>query len=157
MEKEKMINGVLHIYCEELEEYLPKFKTKCGMEFELNEDFIYLLKGTVDNGSLQNEISEKYESYNLAPTSYGKQRERFLIENRPELYEEMVIFSSLDKHLIDIDTEAFALEEKLIKEMCVREGVNNELKSRDWEEYIGKYNNIRNRVRETVRNELIYV
>ena len=69
----------------------------------------------------------------------------------------MVIFSSLDKHLIDIDTEAFDLEEKLIKEMCIQEGVNNELKSRDWEEYIGKYNNIRNRAKETVRNELIYV
>lgn len=45
--------------------------------------------------------------------------------------------------------------ETLIQQMAEKEGVTEELKARDQMEWIGQMNNIRQRVQEIVRNEIL--
>ena len=45
---------------------------------------------------------------------------------------------------------------QLLKQMAEREGVTEKLKADNQMEWVGRMNNIRNRVTETVNTELIY-
>ena len=45
---------------------------------------------------------------------------------------------------------------RLVKQMSEREGITEQLKADNQMEWVGRMNNIRNRVTETVNTELIY-
>ncbi|MCD7855170.1 MAG: TnpV protein [Clostridiales bacterium] len=63
----------------------------------------------------------------------------------------------LQYHLIDIDKQAVEMEKILIEEYKKREGVDEALKKRNQLEWVGRVNNIKQRVREFIQHELIFV
>lgn len=153
MEKRKMINGKLNIYCEADGKYYPKYKVSNGVDMELDEThFIYVLKGTTaDNSS--NDIGDNYVLSNY----YGKERLKYLKENHRNVYIQMKYNFTLSQHLIDIDKKAIKMENRLIAQYANSEEVTEELKKLDQMEWIRRMNNIKHRVREVVQHELIYV
>lgn len=66
------------------------------------------------------------------------------------------ISGKLNDYLADIDRQAEGMFERLVKQMAKSEGVTEQLKAADQMAWVGKMNNIRNRVAEIVNSEIIF-
>lgn len=88
---------------------------------------------------------------------WGWRRKQFLKECRKGTYNAMLMNGTLTQHLIDTNEAALDMMETLVKQMAASEGVTEDLKRRDQMAWVGAMNNIRNRVDEIVRAELIEV
>ena len=102
-------------------------------------------------------IPDPYEDYEMSPVGYGRKREQYLREYKPDYYEELILYGEIDIHLKETDIKANELEDKLMQEYCAKEGVTEELKAKDMMEWVGRYNSIKHRVKEEVLNQLVYV
>lgn len=88
---------------------------------------------------------------------YGWMRQRFLEEHHPGVYNRMLLFGELWKHLAEIDAACHERMGFLIPAMAKQEGVTEALKATYQMEWVGHMNNIRNRAEEIVLHELVYV
>ncbi|MCD8090176.1 MAG: TnpV protein [Clostridiales bacterium] len=119
-----------------------------------------ILFGTFGDGSDDEEPKPLPKPDYDYPLSYwyGKARKEFL---KDVLDEDYYIFlrntGRLQFHLIDIDKQAKETEERLTEEYKKLEGVTEELKMRDQLGWVGRVNSIRNRVREVIQHDLIFV
>lgn len=86
---------------------------------------------------------------------YGWMRQRFLEEHHPGVYNRMLLFGELWKHLAEIDAACHERMGFLIPAMAKQEGVTEALKATDQMEWVGHMNNIRNRAEEIVLHELV--
>ena len=142
--KEKTINGEQYIYSEQLGKYLPVYKTENGMKYKLDSKtmtYIPLI------------AADEQEDYSLGV--WGKRRLNFLKEERPILYD-ILVMDGLWAHLVSVDKKADEMEDSLLEEMSAAEGVNAEMKLKDHLEWAARRNGIKNRVHEIIYNELIY-
>ena len=87
---------------------------------------------------------------------WGWRRKRYLKEHRKGTYNAMLLQGTLTQHLIDTNAAAMDMLESLVRQMAKGEGATERLKKQDQTEWVRRINNIRNRVEEIVRNELIY-
>ena len=87
---------------------------------------------------------------------WGQRHRRYLKEHHRILYYNLLTACKLSEYLADIDRQAEELFSRLVKQMAEREGVTEALKAQDQMAWVGRMNNIRNRVTEIVNNELIY-
>lgn len=87
---------------------------------------------------------------------WGQRRLRYLKQNRKILYTNLLVSCKLNEHLAEIDKQAEDLFSRLVKQMAEREGVTEQLKVDNQMEWVGRMNNIRNRVTEIVNTDLIY-
>ena len=144
--KNKMINGIPHLWDEETRTYFPTVKEdkETGLTYTLDpETFVYLPNLTVTQDEREIGI-------------WGERRRRYLQKAKPTLYMQMQDNHSLTDHLIEINEAAEAMTEKLVAEMMEKEGVNEKLKADDWMEWVRRANSVQNRAEEIVYNELIY-
>ena len=87
---------------------------------------------------------------------WGQRHLRYIKENRKILYLNLLTSGKLNGYLADLDKQAEEMFSQLLKQMAEREGVTKKLKADNQMEWVGRMNNIRNRVTETVNTELIY-
>ena len=87
---------------------------------------------------------------------FGLMRRHYLKNHRKGLFANLLISGKLNEHLYGIDQTANARMELLSKQMAKNEGVTEQLKAENQMEWVGKMSNIRNRIEETIREELIY-
>jgi len=87
---------------------------------------------------------------------YGRMRQKFLAEYHPVLYNQMMLSGKLWPHLAEIDTACKERMDILIPAMAKREGVTEALKAADQMEWVGRMNNIHNRMEEIILHELVY-
>ena len=87
---------------------------------------------------------------------WGQRHLRYIKENRKVLYLNLLTSGKLNGYLADLDKQAEEMFSQLLKQMAEREGVTEKLKADNQMEWVGRMNNIRNRVTETVNTELIY-
>ncbi|MCD7777964.1 MAG: TnpV protein [Clostridiales bacterium] len=64
---------------------------------------------------------------------------------------------ALRTHLVYIDRQAKEREMQLTDEMAEHEGITAELKKSDPMLWVGRMNNLRQRVREIIQHDMIYV
>ena len=88
---------------------------------------------------------------------WGQLHYQYLKETRPSLIGVMRMNGELNSYLQDVNEQADEMNYQLIKEIAKREGVTEKLKAEDQMAWVGAMNNIRNRVREIVLKEVIYV
>ena len=86
---------------------------------------------------------------------WGQRYRRFLKEHRSATYTAMLLSGTLDDHIAEIDRQAEEMLDRLTKQMATQEGVTEQLKARDQMAWVSAMNNIRARVEEVVRMELI--
>lgn len=96
---------------------------------------------------------DKEEPYSL--TIWGQRRLDFLKENRKGSYQRLMI-SGLWEHLVQTDKEANRLEDELMEQMSRSEGITEELKKQNMMEWVRLRNNLKERVREIVFEQVIY-
>ena len=87
---------------------------------------------------------------------WGRMRLRFLKENKPILYNQMILNGTLQSHLVETNETANRRLEQMIPEMAAAEGINENLKSADQMEWVRRMNSIQHRAEEIILSELIY-
>ncbi len=87
---------------------------------------------------------------------WGQRRLHYLKQHHKILYYNLLTSDKLQSHLADVEEEAQSLFLRLVKQYAEREGVTERLKAVNPMEWVGRMNNIRNRVNEVVREEFIY-
>ena len=87
---------------------------------------------------------------------YGRKRQEFLKNYHRVKYYNLLTSVKFVEHLNDVDLRAREMEERLIQELAEKEGITEQLKADDMMLWVKKMNNIRNRVREIVFEEVVY-
>lgn len=87
---------------------------------------------------------------------WSSMRRDYLKKHRQSLYYLLLLSGKLNDHLADIEEQAQDMMWTLTKQMAKAESVTEELKRRDQMAWAGAVNNIRSRVAEIIRNDLIY-
>ena len=87
---------------------------------------------------------------------YGRMRKRYLKEQHPVLFSELLLSGKLYPHLLEIDKACEGRMELLVHQMAKREGVTQALKVSDQMEWVRRMNSIQSRSDEIVLSELVY-
>lgn len=113
-----------------------------GLEYELVGDY-YIVAGEDDLPARPIGV-------------WGAMRRDYLKQHRQNVYYGLLFSGKLNDHLADIEEQAQDRMWNLTKQMTKTECITEELKRRDPMAWIGAMNNVQNRVREIVNQELIY-
>ena len=87
---------------------------------------------------------------------YGQMRKRYLKEQRPVLYSELLLYGKLYSHLREIDEACEDRMELLTRQTAKQEGVTETLKAANQMEWVRRMNSIRSRAEEIALSELVY-
>ena len=87
---------------------------------------------------------------------WGQRHLRYIKQNRKVLYLNLLTSGKLNGYLADLDKQAEEMFSRLVKQMAEREGVTEKLKADNQMEWIGRMNNIRNRIIETINIDIVY-
>ena len=87
---------------------------------------------------------------------WGRLRKRFLKEQHPLLFSELLLSEQLYPHLLEIDETCTGRLELLTRQMAEREGVTEDLKAANQMGWVRRMNSIRSRAEEKILNELVY-
>ena len=87
---------------------------------------------------------------------WGRKHLRYIKEYRPVLYTVLLLGGKLSGHLAEIDVRATEMYDLLMKQLAEKEGINEQLKSKDPMAWVGAMNNIRNAVEEIINAEVIF-
>ena len=87
---------------------------------------------------------------------WGQRHLRYIKQNRKVLYLNLLTSGKLNRYLADLDKQAEEMFSRLVRQMAEREGVTEQLKADNQMEWVGRMNNIRNRVTDIVNTDLVY-
>ena len=87
---------------------------------------------------------------------YGRMRQRYLKEHRPDLYSSLILSEKLYPYLLEIDRAARERMDAMLPRMMETAGVTEELKARDPMRWVGLMNTLKVQVEETIFQELIF-
>ena len=87
---------------------------------------------------------------------YGRIRQRYLKENRPVLWNRLVLTGALYEHLHEIETAAQSRIDLMLPKMAASAGATEALKAADPRKWTGLMNNCKAQAEEVVLSELIY-
>ena len=86
---------------------------------------------------------------------WGERYRAYLKAHRRPFYTSLKMQCKLDAHLREVDTRASEMYDCLVKQFKSQEGITEELKARDMMAWVTAMNNISNRAREIVWNEIV--
>ena len=86
---------------------------------------------------------------------WGRMHRAYLEEAHPLLYLQLILNGTLYKHLADVEERASEMLDRLVNQMAKQEGITERLKAEQPMEWVGRMNNIRHRVEEIIREEII--
>lgn len=87
---------------------------------------------------------------------WGMWHKRFLKKNRRGVYNTLLVSGKMSVYLSDIEQQANAMFNELVKKFAEEEEITEELKRKEPMLWIQKMNDIRSRAEEIVKKELIY-
>ena len=115
---------------------------RTGLEYELVGDY-YLIAGEDEpNGTP------------IGP--WGQRHLQFIKKHQKGVYRELWLHDRLYPYLAEIDAQATAMFDRLMKQLSEAEGVTETLKAENQLLWIQTMNNLRNTATEIVLRELIY-
>ena len=88
---------------------------------------------------------------------WGRMRREYLREHKPIQYNCLLLSGELRTYLADLNEQAQDRLERIIDQMKATEGITEALKASDPMVWVQRMNNIRSRVEEIVREELVFV
>ena len=87
---------------------------------------------------------------------WGRMHKKYLLENRPVIYNDLVVKDKLVSYLADLNEQAEGRLESIVNDMKEQEGVTEALKASDQMEWIRRMNSIRSRAEEIILSEMIF-
>ena len=122
---------------------LPTYTEKNGITYQLVGD-VYLPLIAVDDKPRK-------------PLGYwGRQRRKYLKQERPGIYAELLLTGKIFDHLTEIDETAEYRRKELTQSMTVNFGITEDLKTKSPLEWAARMNELDATVREIICNELIF-
>ncbi|MBE6818004.1 MAG: TnpV protein [Ruminococcaceae bacterium] len=85
---------------------------------------------------------------------WGERYRTYLKTHRKAFYTSLKMQCQLDKHLREVDTRASEMYDNIVKHLAQREGITEALKAADMMQWVAAMNNISNRAREIVWNDI---
>ena len=86
---------------------------------------------------------------------WGQRHLRYIKQYHKVRYTNLLTSGKLNGYLADIDKQAEDMFFRLVKQIAEREGVNEQLKVDNQIEWVRSMNNIKNRISQTIYNDLI--
>ncbi len=123
-----------------MEKFIKDERT--GLEYELVGDY-YLLAG-----------EDEPKKTPVGP--WGQRHLQFIKNHQKNVYRELQLNGRLFSYLAEIDTQATAMFDRLVKQLSKAEGITEALKVENQVLWIQTMNNLRNTATEIVLSELIY-
>ena len=96
------------------------------------------------------------ETENKPLGKYGRMRKRYLKEQRPVLYTNLLVTGELFGHLAEIDKAAQEQLNRIVSRLAARRGITEQLKTADLMRWVQEMNNIHAAAEEIIPQELIY-
>jgi hypothetical protein len=87
---------------------------------------------------------------------YGRMRQKYLQENRPGLYNRLLLSEKLQAHLLEIDEAANRRLEQMMPELAKEAGATEKLKASNQLKWVGLMNNCKAQAEEIILNELVF-
>lgn len=87
---------------------------------------------------------------------WGRMHKKYLEENRPILYSQLLLKGTINTYLADLNEQAQQRLEVIIHQMKKNEGVTEQLKIQDQMQWVRHMSSIRQRAEEIITDELIY-
>lgn len=87
---------------------------------------------------------------------WGQRHLEYIKHHRKGFYTSLVIGCKLNRYLADINKQAEEMFDTLISQYKSVEGITEELKATNQMEWVGKMNNIKQRVTESINENIIY-
>lgn len=87
---------------------------------------------------------------------YGRMRKKYLQENRPLLWNRLILSEKLYPHLLEIEQAAQNRLELMMPELMKAQGVTESLKESDPMKWVGLMNNCKAQAEETILNDLVF-
>ncbi len=88
---------------------------------------------------------------------WGQMHRDYLKKHRPGLYSRLILSGRLYQTLAELNEQAQARLELIVRQMQCSEGVDESLKAQDQTQWVGRMNSIRQRAEEIILVELIYI
>lgn len=88
---------------------------------------------------------------------WGQRHLRYIRQHKKVFYANLLTSGKLQSHLADVEEQAQALFDRLMKQQAEREGITEKLKADNQMEWVGRMNTLREAVTETVNAEVIFV
>ena len=88
---------------------------------------------------------------------WGRMHLAYLKEHKPGLYSHLMLSGKLYRHLAELNDQAQARLEVIIRQMQRSEGVDERMKALDQMLRVGRMNSIRDRAEEIILAELIFI
>ena len=86
---------------------------------------------------------------------WGHRYLEYIKKYRKPFYTSLKMQCKLNEHLHEIDVRASEMYERLVAQLAEREGITEQLKAEEMMDWVQAMNNISNRVREVVWNDII--
>lgn len=132
---------------------------RTGWEYELKGDYYYPTGRVQRDGVMTpSELPDDNEPGEEKPIGvWGQRHLRYIRQYKKTLYFDLFVSGKLNAYLADINTQAEELFSRLVKELTVKEGINDKLKAEDQMRWVTLMNNTQNQAREIVNQELIFM
>ena len=96
------------------------------------------------------------EEANIFLGKWGMLYRDYLFKNKKVVFSTLLAEGRLYQHCAEIENQARAMFDTLVEQMKESESITEHLKEQDQLEWVQRMNNIQQRAREVVLNELIY-
>ena len=87
---------------------------------------------------------------------WGQRHLRYIKKHCKPFYNKLLNEHTLYDYLLQLDRDAVETFNRLVKQMAECEGITEKLKANNQLEWVGRINNIRQRVTEIINQELVY-
>lgn len=87
---------------------------------------------------------------------WGRKHKEYIKQYKPAFYTTLLTQCKLNSYLHDVDVRAKKMYDNLVNQLAEQEGVTEKFKATDMLAWVQAMNNISNRAREIVDNEVIY-
>ena len=86
---------------------------------------------------------------------FGRERRKYLQEEKPILYNDLILTEKLFPHLLEVDEIAQRRFDVLMEQMKIQRNITEDLKQRNPMLWVGEMNNIRACFDEIIMREII--
>ncbi len=87
---------------------------------------------------------------------WGRMHLIYLKEHKPGLYSQMILSGKLNSYLVDLNEQAQARPDLIVRQMAAAEGIDEKLKTADQMEWIRRMNSIWHRAEEVILHEMVF-
>ena len=107
-------------------------------------------------GDVQLPVLKLPEQPNRNMTKYGLLRRRYLKENRPGMFNRLVLKGTLFSHLLEVEDQANEMLDQMMPSLAKAAGITEQLKASDPMKWVGLMTSCKAQAEEIILAELIY-